>query len=206
MRKFALVILLVTSVSNIVFAGSFKNNHLEVPYSIFNTPGIVLNYEVQVKEILLKDAPLYPYVQMVVLPSFEAEWMVSIAQPKDGIFQVEYVTVNQQIWANKKLQDIKQIKKSAVIPEALANDINHVWKKMLKNVRYPEQDRLGLDGTTFYFIADDLVGRAWSPQENSLVGMQTSIGELLRDYVLSRKDENILGEIKKVIESINRKL
>ncbi len=63
---------------------------------------------------------------MLVLPSFEPEWMITIKPPVDEIAEVEFTTVNKQIWANENIDQVKVIKQTSNIPSSLAIRIQEV--------------------------------------------------------------------------------
>ena len=187
---------------------ALEKDHLEVPPHAFVTPGIINTYGISVQNILMKDANSRPYAGMVVLPSFEPEWMVTVAFPQNGWAEVQYIVVDKIIWANVNKDDIKQIIKKAQIPEDLAQEIKDVWTKMLFDVHYSRNPGLGLDGTVYYFIAFDekagpLIGTKWSPKEKSAAGQMVAIGDMLKDYVLAENSSR--DEISKKIRQSVRK-
>lgn len=206
--KLFIAILVIVLIPYKCFAALIIKDHLNPAQNLFTVPDIAGVYYLQVKKILLKDSPLYSVARMIVLPSFEPEWMISINKTSGGAFELEYVVVNQQIYANRQPDKIRVIKKSVAIPKDISTKIQAIWERALLGTQYDESMSFGFDGTAYIFSSyiqgkNFYVGEKWTPAENTYTGALTHLGEFMRDYVGTAGDKAILNKIISSIETIN---
>lgn len=98
-------------------------------------------------------------------------------------------------------KDAKPERCEVEIDRPFAAKLVEAWKAMLRDVRPKPYDG-GLDGTSYHFAVrlDDktLLGQVSSPGLATRSGRLVSIGEMMREYCQSRRD-NIIGEADKLI-------
>jgi len=175
-------------------------------------PGILnrqqweLDYARRLREIILKDASMYHVARMVCLPSFRAEWVVSVVR-KDGkdldappSFEVELVQSDRKLYPPEKSDGATVQRWRAALDREDAELLNKTWRAMLRTTRYPAEMGGGADGITYEFSrfvplsepgADDPPGgweegQIWSPDDASPCGRLVAIGECLKSYAMAR--------------------
>ncbi len=136
------------------------------------------------------------FAQMVVRPSFSAEYVVRLHGTKDdnqfdetNKFFLTYSAADKNIWYSmpenneeKKQQKVAISVTTIELPKPLATRIYQLWKRMLLRTRYPEEDSGGLDGTKFEFGTWSFYGETWSPAERKSPLLFIELGESLIAY------------------------
>jgi hypothetical protein len=173
---------------------------------------VIRRYHSLVADILMSE-PKAQIIQrkaaMLCLPSFEPEWLVSIEQETERrrgeIIEVRYslrlAEAEPQIWGaieesrSYKL-DVKTHVKTMPLETAFVEELCKVWHAMLRQTKRRPADICFMDGVNFHFMlwqdAEELVGQAHSPEENSKSGQLVAIGESLRALALADKDQHAL--------------
>ena len=84
-------------------------------------------------------------------------------------------------------RDIKAVRRAKPLPRDLTEGIKKLWDVMLLGVRHPEEERDGLDGTTYHFSAwvqgrGDLSGHIWQPGPESKTGHLARLSRALAKF------------------------
>lgn len=206
--RFALVVALTAS-APAATGGAFDSDHPEYktphlePYSP-DAFGVISGYHAAVQRMILDRFVGSPYVRLVVLPSFEREWAVDVAEPLDESSEVRFVEATAEIWptlwpgAEKRQITGKEV--SFKIPASLASEIRAGALRELRGVRYPEkQDVLIADGVSYFVAAFEqglgtLQGRTHSPQLGTGPAALAKVAESLRRLALASDDERASTE------------
>jgi hypothetical protein len=136
------------------------------------------------------------FAQMVVCPSFDAEYVVRLHGSKDDNnisttekFFLTYSVANKSIWCSmpenndkKKQQKVTIAVTTVEFPKPLATRIFQLWRRMLLRTRYNEQPSVGADGTMFEFGIWCVYGETWSPTERKSPLLFIELGDSLIAY------------------------
>src|SRR5262245_18468769 len=166
------------------FSGE-QADDLEPASSSLGAYAFEAEYHSSIRATLLKGATDQPSLRMLCLPSFEAEWAVTVGTPENGDARVEYRIALAKIWGHEEPEKIKITVREATIARTSAEVLYSAWKKMLLRTRYPPpSNSIGLDGTTYYFTSFHrnvgmLEGTTWSPTKSSRTRQLVAIAEAL---------------------------
>jgi len=80
-----------------------------------------------------------------------------------------------------------------LVSEEFVSAIEKAWACVLKETKYPEERRIGLDGTTYIFHCDRYYGLIWSP-DSGLTATLVELGNKLSE--LARSETKDIGTIK----------
>ena len=153
----------------------------------------------------------YRMCQMVVLPSFEREWVVYVVRDEHSPDRVVFKRFKKPLWSEmmrlisddgrKKSYSVgapaqqmalAQVKvdldrSTASIGNHTVDLLQEVWWRLLGRTRYPVEPEIGMDGTS-YLVASWKTGvgfrsgETWSPEEGSLSRGMVSLAEQLAEY------------------------
>ncbi len=176
-----------------------------------------MDYQLNVRKILLTGLSTQPVFRMVCLPSFSSEWVVDIEPDESRGLSVITVTSEQQIWYSVhmrgdnrplKAEDVRTDMKKATIDSQTAHRVHDIIQMILAEVQYPKTATLGLDGSTYHFsswreLLGCRYGKTWSPEKGSRAYKLVALGEQLRKYALEGGTTVALNELLKQIESFS---
>lgn len=179
-------------------------------------------YEKQLKKYLNLDASYL--VRMIVRPSFDAEYTVSVYGDSDSYeisaskeFFVSYTVVNRNIWYARSQDNQEKIEKpiqpktlKASIPAAVAKRVCAIWDEMILGTHYPREDSVGFDGVTIEFMAHRGRGETRSPTEGTSPALLKDLGESLINYCKADEKErkqrlDAIGQSASKLESYLKK-
>jgi hypothetical protein len=205
-------------------------DHLEPERGGMNQIEEIWQYEKKLRAVLMKDAAPCYLARMVCLPSFEPEWMVTVAWEDEGedradaprTYFVEYAGVEKQLWPRKKFRKVGVKRMRANLDRETAEAVHEVWRRMLHAVRYPEEDRFGTDGEFYQFSRMVPLfnqgrpnvpggfeeGQIWSPDDGSLTLELIAIGEKLKEYANAPPEERdkLRAEVRALADQLKAKL
>jgi hypothetical protein len=141
---------------------------------LYSSPSLLDPYHFALRDALLGEHS-YRKCQMIVLPSFQAEWVVYIVQDEtQRVGRLFYKAMHTPLWGDMMRQiehDALNPTSYSVGPEAQSAALTKVerkvdvhavdldaptvavleraWADMLARTRYPAQLELGLDGTSY---------------------------------------------------------
>jgi hypothetical protein len=140
----------------------------------------------------------YFFAQMVVRPSFSGEYAVQLHGSEDeGHLPFELATkffltwsaAGESIWyASPENNEAHQQKAvtvtttTAELPKPLATRIAQMWRRMLLQTHYPEEEATGLDGVVWEFGAWGRYGETWSPSQRKSPLLLIELGDSLIRY------------------------
>jgi hypothetical protein len=170
----------IASVASVVIATATAGSagqqapDLTPVHGVYSSPSLVDPYHLALRDALLGEHP-YRKCQMLVLPSFQAEWVVYVVQDDtQGPGRLFYKTMHTQLWGNMMQQierDAPDPRSYSIGPDAQSAALRKVtkrvdvrtvdldastiaaleraWTDMLMRTRYPGTPDLGLDGTSY---------------------------------------------------------
>lgn len=185
-------------------------------------------YQVALAQAFLPDR--YRDVQMLVVPSFQPEQSVYVRRPvlrgraPAGVSPVVVsIRARKSLWAERsrivaggrrnftataedQRRAMAQVRPDldvaeAPLAEATVVVLEELWTAALRQVRYPEQPRLGLDGVTYHF-ADWTrgfgyrAGTVWLPATTSRLAGLVEVGEALAAYARTAPQDRPAAEQK----------
>ncbi|MAO64579.1 MAG: hypothetical protein CL666_06240 [Balneola sp.] len=200
-----------TSLLLFLFQGIKAQDHLEPSTSLFGLYDFEYEYESQIRDTLLKGLSDSPEVQIVITPSFGKEMVLQLENDRTNqAFTLITQTGSHSIWYNNYEDKPKEIKIKRIEKELLEDDfklIKDLYKSAIMTVRYPDENIMGLDGTTYQFAVSDYgikTGQTWSPNEESRMGRLVDITHKLVELSEKRRrsvqlSSELISEINKLI-------
>lgn len=183
---------------------------LEPETGVFGNLGPPDPYTLTLRNALLgQDA--YRQCQLLVAPSFEAEYAVYMVKASDGSATVVSRTLDRQLWG-ELMADIRRSSKSrsysigasaqqaalkrskapgvrthrAVLDAESTERLGGICRDVLLQVRYPQQPSRGVDGVSYHAAHWEpglvLSGATWSPEDDSLAGAFVAMELALKAY------------------------
>ncbi|MGO3155611.1 MAG: hypothetical protein ACTIK4_11520 [Mesonia sp.] len=169
-------------------------NNLEPVESIFDEYDFRFEYYAFVRKMLMSGMSDTPELRFLIIPSFEVEEVVAIEERNEKYFIVHH-KMKESIWYTEKNREKIEVEKKEIEISKIDLELYHeLFKIVVKNRQYPDEQTLGFDGTNYYFsVADERLktGTIWSPSEKSKIGRLTKIGNSLINLVQTTKKENI---------------
>lgn len=174
----ALTLIASVIISSVIPPVARGQDHLEPEVGLLTSHGFHWEYATGLRQLLLKDAPMYHRARVICVPAFEPAWAVTLvrqdgelqvspaarlpadpdAPTKPVIYLVEYVGAERVLGfegeGRVRVQNPRGIgvqTARAELDAATAEAVQEVWRRMLRGVRYPEEPRLGADGVDFHF-------------------------------------------------------
>ena len=187
---------------------SLAQDHLEPAGSIFDIFNYQHEYYSLIRQTLFKGINDKSEIRFLILPSFSGEALLNIEENTEkSTCSVIYRVCEPSIWYSK--DEKKQVKVKEWRAELSHDDVSllkQLYLMPIRTVRYNPNERMGLDGTNYYFMAWDSglkSGEVWSPEGGKMAEL-VSISKYLTELVIknpSKKiifDEILKGRIKKL--------
>ncbi|UOG72773.1 hypothetical protein MTX78_11610 [Hymenobacter tibetensis] len=156
-------------------------------------------YYLKVQETLYVGLDLDPIARLVVLPSFQPEYVISIDQ-KGNKYYLTYNQASKSIWSTTQAQSSSKVEaqaKSVEISKEMATTVGMLFNTALDQVRYPEPVmRITSDGTTYTFIASRAgngvrAGETWSPDIKSKMSTLVAVAESLKERAATPTNQQL---------------
>jgi hypothetical protein len=88
--------------------------------------------EYAVRKTLLAQSSDSPYVRLIVMPSFEPEWMVEVSEPSGGAAQIRLVVTSRPVW-NGGQPEVQSVgTRLATLNLETAELLRRTWIAMLR--------------------------------------------------------------------------
>jgi len=166
-------------------------------------------YDDAVQKTLPNGASMFPYVRMVVEPSFSPEWMIEVLEPVSGRAEVRLVTASSQVWPLSHPRSV--ITKKAGITPGTATLLRELWVALVIPARGPADSNDGPDGEFYYLSAYtpeslSVTAEVWSPPEHSNPGQLVSLGYALQRLVQAEAGNRAIleAEVVKKAQELQR--
>lgn len=184
-------------------------NHLEPDRGIYTEHTSRIKELDERKNILLHNFSYRPIVRIIVKPTFENPYVLSLE--KDEYYC--HILIYQRPYREKKKLKYKRVQREISLEDAQLIEL--LINTALKTTRYPENnDVIYIDGTRYYFIGNYFrSGNLHSATEGEdMIELISIVDELtqiaIRSASLDEQDEIELDEsfsnrIKKLIEKLN---
>ncbi|UOQ64327.1 hypothetical protein [Hymenobacter volaticus] len=166
-----------------------KDDHLLPAKGLLTSYSVQNQYYTKVRETLYVGLDLNPLARLVVLPSFEPEYVLSIDQ-KANKYYLTYNQTPKSIWSTTQAQSSSNVEaqaKSVEISKDMATTIEVLFNTALDQVRYPAPVMsIRRDGTTYTFIAFRAgnglrAGETWSPDVKTKMATLVAVAENLKE-------------------------
>jgi hypothetical protein len=176
-----------------------SETHLTPETGTYGSPSWSTDYDRLVRKLLSDDNR--HWAELVVLPSFGAEEIVSIQGPDVGTAQVVHAKAKRSIWTATGLgsTDPKQRaasidavsvpveRHSAKLNAELQTRLLRAWVAFLRATQYGPFTGVGDDGTSYHFSAflmkrGIVAGWTWEPPKDSVPTLFVEIGTLLAQF------------------------
>lgn len=183
-------------------------------------------------DAMFKDHTPFVIARTVCIPFDASEWAVSVVlrfspvefpsidPPLDTSYSVVAVKAQKPIGVSsvaslkEKIARLKQANIKTYSKKIAAEDartIQDVFFEMVSDARYADENRVGIDGTSYHFSSFKIYfglrcGRTWSPDENTPPFRLVSLSQTLFDYALadSSKDNIILERLRAQLRDFHR--
>ena len=194
------------------FSVSFgQSDHLE-PAKDFSkydsiTGGILYNYYNPLFDILLADLSKTPLARYLVLPSFTAEYVLSIEKDTNEKYKLTTHICSDNFWYSKDKKAITIKTKEKTIEADFAIKIKELFDKFTGQIKEPPTNNSArVDGTSYYFTTTNssgqlITGKTWSPDKGTNMRKLVQICEDIY-YFTNAKTSNsatIVADINKIL-------
>lgn len=184
-------------------------DYLKPDFSTLTDFDFSSDYKTQIRKKLLFDLSDFPIARILVCPSFEPEFAVSIETKLDKN-RKEYDesktylilrTCYPSIWNSYLNKDNSSIvsTKEILIDSVFSQVLESLFKSALSKARFSLEPTDGVDGTNYYFMSSIefegvLCGYTWSPDSGTRMNELCEITVLLRKYC-ETNDVKVKNEI-----------
>lgn len=177
---------------------------LEPVDGYFSSYAYFHEYQSKVRNLLLKGVDDTPKAMLVTLASIRAESAIVLTEQ-----EVKILSCSEPIWNSKAPEKIAIEKRSFHVSKELADALHSLWFDSLGTTSYPDENRHGRDGASYYFTTykagmDLRAGTAWSPASGSLPSELLRIAHELEK--LSDGDEDAQSELLTQVRSLHSKI
>lgn len=127
----------------------------------------------------------------IVLPSFEQEYLMSLEKYNKGKYKLYYRKCSENYWFSKSKKNVSIIKDNLKIDSVLANLIDSVYSKSLKNMEVSKELIRSKDGVVYHFYQNNksqitrgkTSNATWSHNENTRIQQFVKLNENLILYI-----------------------
>lgn len=192
---------------------SFAQNHLKPPDSFFDIYDYQFTYYQKIKEVLLNGLNNNPTIRMIVLPSFEKEYVIQIEEDIYTKGQYCIILTEPQegsIWERNE-GNTTEIINTNTYQSYISKDnvelIKSLYIGAIMKTKFSVDDSQGLDGTTYHLTVWDYEPKSaqvWSPRNPNLKEF-ISIMEIILEKTKKEKEFSIPNELKNSILELTKK-
>ncbi len=158
----------------------------------YHTPG----YHLKLREVLMTKAPHGPPVQLLILPSFHPETLVTLYATTERVgpwkqvertgFEAQVVRPSESIWEHRGAADeVKCTVAKRQVSGEIAERLTDLWRGMLLRTRHSSDRKVHLDGVSYYFTS-------WKENHGTWSGMADNPAEGSRPYVLAEIGKSLI--------------
>jgi hypothetical protein len=199
------ILILIFGILFIIPTVNAQNENLEPVESIFDEYDFRFEYYSLVRKILMNGMSDTPELRFLIIPSFSVEEVVAIEERK-GKYYIVHHKMKKSIWYTEKNKEKIGVEKKEIEISKTDKDLYYeLFKTAVNNRKYPEKERLGFDGTNYYFSVSDKglkTGTTWSPSKKSKIRRLTEIGQSLIKIAQSTKENEVAKLEPELIERI----
>lgn len=191
----------------------FSQNHLEPTNSFFDVYDYQYTYYSKIREVLFQGLTDNPKIRMVVIPSFEKEFVFQIEE--DKIVKNKFVIIinepiDNSIWNNNEGNTKDEIKIKTYKSSINEDDLNILYNLLYSTIiktRFHTDNMSGLDGTRYYLSIWDFglkSSEIWSPNNKNLKEI-IFIMETIVDKAKSEEEISLSKKFKNSILDLTKR-
>jgi len=206
MRKFSFILFYFLT----TFVCFSQNEYLEPVRDFKEYDGVLKKYYDNVFIKLHEGFTKKPIAMYTSMPSFSSEYAFSV-ETLDGKHYIISNRFSENYWYAKKRNKVRLITNKVEIDNELYLKISNLFQLVAQQIKKPEEESMGLDGTTYYFSTinnngEVKTGETWSPFKSTLLYKLVEISDNLFSYGEGEDISKIeiLKEIEKLIEKLNQ--
>lgn len=207
--------LLFGQLSHVSYA-QHRDSHLVPARAALSTWAHGTEYYAEIRKVLGAGLSNNALAQVVVLPSFEPEYIISV-EKQNGRYLLLYNMVQGSLhssFRNKKAEKAVLHTQRAEISPELATTLARLWNRAIQQVRYPEPEplvSLRSDGVSFVFMAfqagvGERIGETWSPAAGSNMALLTGIATDLKEVILAPQNKELQQRLLHYAELLDKQL
>jgi len=188
-----------------------EKEHLEPVIDAGQYGDVLKEYYDNVFTFLYRGFTQKPYARYTSMPSFSSEYAYSV-EKIDKKYYVVSIRISDSYWYSgfmNKRDSIETNITKAEISYDLYTKIGELFEFLVEQIKPP--NKIGLDGTMYYFSTTDKkgeirTGQIWSPYEKSLLGRLVKICDNLYAIGLGKdiSQSKILKEINILITDLKQ--
>lgn len=175
-----------------------QDDHLEPAKDLTKYQGQLKEYYDGIFNLLLDGLSEKPLARYLVLPSFSAEYILSVEKDSSENFKIVVHCCSENFWYSKDKFNVNVKKYNKLIDKNFALSIKKLFDKVTGQIKQPGDLRIGADGTTYYFSTTSdteqlVTGEKWSPIKGSKMDKLVQVCEDLILFTIDRIDnKNVL--------------
>ncbi|WP_215906284.1 hypothetical protein [Hymenobacter latericoloratus] len=191
-----------------------QDSHLVPARAALSTWAHGTEYYAEVRKVLGAGLSSNALAQVVVLPSFEPEYIVSV-EKQNGRYLLLYNTVQRNLHSSfrdeKAEKAVLHTRRAEISPE-LATALARLWNRAIQQVRYPEPlVSMRSDGVSFVFMAfqagvGERAGETWSPAAGSTMALLTGIVTDLKEVALAPQNKELQQRLLHYADLLDKQL
>lgn len=191
-----------------------KDDHLLPATGLLSGYPFQDKYYPEVRETLYAGLDLNPVARLVVLPSFQPEYVLSIDQKGNKYFLI-HNQAQKSIWSASQAQGSPKVEveaKSVEISKETATTVGELFNTALDQVRYPAPVMsIRGDGTTYTFIAFRAgngirAGETWSPSVKTKMATLVAVAESLKELAATPTNQQLEQELLRQAKQLTTEL
>lgn len=197
------LIFLFTTLLLFSVASYGQDDHLEPAKDLTKYQGQLKGYYDGIFNLLLDGLSEKPLARYLVLPSFSAEYILSVEKDSSENFKIVVHCCSENFWYSKDKSSVKVKKYDKLIDKNFALSIKKLFDKVTGQIKPTDELSLHADGTTYYFSTTSdteelITGEKWSPIKGSKMDKLVQVCEDLILFALNRIDNKNV-----IIDKIN---
>jgi len=185
-----------------------RNDHLEPVDGIFSINNYQFEYYSKVRKILFDGLTERPEIRFQVMASFTPEAVLDVEfARRNKKYYMIYHICEEMIWNNEQWENTKVEKFKTEIDKESVDFIKSLFDTAIMQVKFPEKEMIGFDGTRYYFSVNKKAGTVWSPSAGTKMNKLVNMGYKLIELTKSEKeivkiDEELQKEMEELIDEL----
>jgi len=180
-KSLIITLLTLTFVAN----ANSQTDHLEPTESYFSSWNFSDEYQARCRKILLQNLNKYFVVRVVVFPSSQKEYLLTI-EKKNNDYILMFRQPSIKIWSKADTTKITTVDKTISVDSSFTETLRLAFEKLILESMYSKKtNRCEADGTEFQFITfqkgqGQITGRTWDCAESKRMKTLLDLVNLLQ--------------------------